>query len=230
MDHEEIEALLAGYALRSLSGEDAVLADRLLAEHVPGCFSCRGTLDAFLAVASDLALEPAPLDPPHTLLPRLHHDLVQKRRRVPFTAVAASVAILVLLSGFAVTEGIRLNNAHQQTALLTDAMDFATQPGARQVPLADQTGAPGPITAMAHPGIEECYLVARNLPIPSQGTRYGVWVTRGTSAKLIGHFLPHGQITVLRFGVDPSVYDQLLVTEDPPATSRPGTVLWQASI
>ena len=98
------------------------------------------------------------------------------------------------------------------------------------MPLADQTGVPGPITAMAHPGIEECYVVARNLPIPTPGTKYGVWVIQGTSEKLVGHFLPHGQITVLRFGVHPSVYDQILVTEDPPAAVHPGTVLWRASI
>ena len=35
--HEAIEELLAGYVLRSLSGEDAARADHLLSDHVPQC-------------------------------------------------------------------------------------------------------------------------------------------------------------------------------------------------
>src|SRR5205085_12582905 len=119
MDHEDMEALLAGYALRSLSSEDEAVADRLLAEHVPGCFSCREALEAFQVVASELAVEPAPMDPPETLLPRLRNDLRPggRRRRVPVLAVAASVAGLIALSGLAVTPGGRLRDARQQTIL-----------------------------------------------------------------------------------------------------------------
>lgn len=232
MDHEEIEALLAGYALRSLSGEDAVVADRLLAEHVPGCFSCRGTLEAFQSVASDLALEPAPMDPPQTLLPQLHGELerVRRRRRVPLIAVAASVAALVGLSGLVVSQGVRLNTAKQRTALLGDYVNFAAQPGSRQVPLADRTGAPGPVTAAAHPGVQECYIVARDLPLPDAGTKYGIWLVRGSSVQLVGHFVPFEDTTVLRFAVDPSEFDQILVSQEPSDAASPGEVLWRATI
>jgi hypothetical protein len=232
MDHEDMEALLAGYALRSLSSEDEAVADRLLAEHVPGCFSCREALEAFQVVASELAVEPAPMDPPETLLPRLRNDLRPggRRRRVPVLAVAASVAGLIALSGLAVTQGVRLSDARQQTILLSDAVNFAAQPGAKQVPLADRTGAPGPVTAMAHPGVEVCYIVARDLPIPPPGTRYGVWVITGSSAKLVGHFVPREPVTVLRFAVDPSKYDQIVVTQDPPGSISYGDVLWQGSV
>jgi hypothetical protein len=63
-DHGRIEELLAGYALRSLEGSDAADADRLLADHVPACAGCRQTLDAFVAIAGDLALDAPVLPPP----------------------------------------------------------------------------------------------------------------------------------------------------------------------
>ena len=68
--HEAIEELLAGYVLRSLSGEDAARADHLLSEHVPHCPACRDSLAVFQGVTADLALEVAPVRPPDTLLPR----------------------------------------------------------------------------------------------------------------------------------------------------------------
>ena len=47
LDHDRIDELLAGYVLRSLSGEDAAEADVLLFEHVPACSQCRATLNDF---------------------------------------------------------------------------------------------------------------------------------------------------------------------------------------
>ena len=52
-DHTAIEELLAGYVLRSLTGEDASEADRLLSDHVPICSLCRQTLAGFLGIAND---------------------------------------------------------------------------------------------------------------------------------------------------------------------------------
>ena len=74
-DHEAIDELLAGYVLRSLSGEDAAEADHLLSDHVPTCAACRDTLAAFQDLSADLALDAVPLAPPETLLPRLQREL-----------------------------------------------------------------------------------------------------------------------------------------------------------
>jgi len=104
--HESIEELLAGYVLRSLSGEDAARADHLLSDHVPQCPACRDSLAVFQAVTADLALEAAPVRPPDTLLPRLHRDLgAQDRRRRPVAvfAVAASVVAVVGVAGLALS-------------------------------------------------------------------------------------------------------------------------------
>ena len=62
-DHEGIEELLAGYVLRSLSGADAAEADRLLSDHVPGCATCRQTLDDFQRLSADLGVAAAPMAP-----------------------------------------------------------------------------------------------------------------------------------------------------------------------
>ena len=74
-EHDRIDELLAGYALRSLTGEDAAEADRLLSQHVPDCARCRETLLALSDTVADLALAAEPIAPPETLLPRLHREL-----------------------------------------------------------------------------------------------------------------------------------------------------------
>ena len=65
-DHDLIEELLAGYALQSLSGEDAAKADRLLAGHVPSCSLCREILVDFQAVTGDIALSGEPSGSPNS--------------------------------------------------------------------------------------------------------------------------------------------------------------------
>ena len=99
MEHEAIEELLAGYALRSLSGEDAREADRLLTEHVPTCPICRDALTGFQELAGELALDVPAASPPETLLVRLHRDLEAPARRLgPRTLVAESTIVRPRLS------------------------------------------------------------------------------------------------------------------------------------
>ena len=109
-DHDRIQELLAGYALRALSGEDAAEADHVLDEHVPACEDCRATLAAFDGVTADLALATDPVSPPELLLARLHRDM--EPRRSPrawqagrIVAVAASVVLIVGVTGLALTRG-----------------------------------------------------------------------------------------------------------------------------
>src|SRR5437762_4613633 len=123
MAHGDIEELLAGYVLRSLSGEDAAEADRLLTEHVPTCTTCRDALAGFQRVAGDLAFEAAPIDPPELLLPRIHRELeVPQRRRRPRVFVvgaAASIVAVIGLAGIAINQGMRANNAQDRAQRVT---------------------------------------------------------------------------------------------------------------
>ncbi len=142
IDHEAVDALLAGYVLRSLTGEDAAEVDRLLTEHVPGCTDCLATLDSFQALTGEVALITAPLPVPDTLLPRLHRSLDGRRsRRMPawhpgrLVAAAAAAVALVGIAGLAITQ----TGGDTGAPLLTQAdiqqvTQVASQPDAERTP------------------------------------------------------------------------------------------------
>ena len=227
MNHEAMQELLAGYALRSLSGEDAVAADRLLVDHVPGCLDCRRTLEAFQLVSADLALDARPVMPPDTLLPRLHREMgVQARRRRPvyLVAVAASVAAAVTLGGFALTQGSRATRLGAQNDLLTSALDFARVNNASMTRV-------GPVSELSSPGVRECYIYGTNVPMPAPGSTYGLWVVQGSQARFLGTFVPDEGVVVVHLFLDPTTYDNLLVTQERQGAvpTAPGPTKWESS-
>ena len=63
-DHDRIEELLAGHALGALGDEDLAEAERLLAEHVPTCPTCRAASGSFRETSADLALAAPAAAPP----------------------------------------------------------------------------------------------------------------------------------------------------------------------
>src|SRR5688500_11090216 len=106
-EHDRVEELLAGYALRSLTGDDAREADRLLSEHVPVWENRRATLLAFSETVSVLALAADPMPPPETLLPRLHREIEPLTARRPagrWVGVAAGMAVVLVTGGLAVSQ------------------------------------------------------------------------------------------------------------------------------
>lgn len=232
--HGTIEELLAGYVLRSLSGEDAARADHLLSDHVPSCPACRDSLAIYQGVTADLALAARPLDPPETLLPRLHRELgAQGPRRRPAVifAVAASVVATVGLAGLSVSQGVRANNTQARMNDIAQAFDFARRPGASMVPVDSSSASMDPITEISEPGVEECYLVGRDLPSPPPGAVYRVWLVSGTEPTFAGEFLPEPGFTVVRLEFDPSVYDRILITVEPAGSvpAAPLDPVWQAA-
>ena len=232
--HEAIEELLAGYVLRSLSGEDAERADHLLSDHVPQCPACRDSLAVFQAVTADLSLDPSPVQPPDTLLPRLHRDLgVQDRRRRPVAvfAVAASVVAVVGFAGLAVSQNMRVNDTRSRMDDIRSAMDFATRPGASMVQVDSSDSDTEPITEISHPGTERFYLVGSDVPMPPEGTVYRVWLLSGTQATYATDFVPEPGMMVVELEFDPSQYDRILISVEP-AGSTPDTpeiAVWQTA-
>ena len=232
--HEAIEELLAGYVLRSLSGEDAAQADHLLSDHVPFCPACRDSLAVFQGVTADLALAAQPLDPPETLLPRLHRDLGAKgarRRPVAVFAVAASVVAVVGLAGLTVSQGGRANNTQSRMNDIGQAFDFARRPGASMVPVDSSSASTDPITEISAPGVQEFFLVGRDLPSPPPGTVYRVWLISGTDPTFAGEFLPEPDFTVVHLEFDPNVYDSILITVESAEAvpTSPLDPVWQAA-
>jgi anti-sigma-K factor RskA len=232
--HEAIEELLAGYVLRSLSGEDAVRADHLLSDHVPHCPACRDSLAVFQAVTGDLALEATPIRPPDTLLPGLHRDLgAQERRRRPVAvfAVAASVVAVVGFAGLAVTQSLRVNDARSRIDDMRSALDFARRPGASMVPVDSNSTGTEALTEISRPGTERFYLVGSDVPTPPDGTVYRVWLLSGTEATWATDFVPEPGMMVVTLEFDPTLYDRILISVEP-AGSTPDTpelAVWQTA-
>ena len=217
-DHDRIEELLAGYALRSLSGDDAREADRLLSEHVPGCATCRTTLQDFQSLMGELALGADPVAPPEVL-----------RRPGSVVAAAASIVVVVGMAGLAVGQGIRASNADQRRALYSEALQLASQPDASQIPLVDtQTSGP-PVTEIVAPGVEVVYLVCHDVARPRPGMTYRVWFGSGGSFEFVEPFEPESDLTVLRLVLPPTV-DRIIITEEPidraPTQPEAATIRW----
>ena len=233
-DHESIEELLAGYVLRSLSGEDATRADHLLSDHVRFCPTCRDSLVVFQGVTADLGLDATPVAPPETLLPRLHRDLGSqggRRRPVAIFAVAASVVAVVGLAGLTVSQGMRVSSTRSRMNDIAQALDFARQQGASMEQVDSSTSGVEPITEISEPGVEECYLVGRDIPMPPDGMVYRVWLLSGNQATFAEEFLPVPGFTVVRLAVDLSRYDGILVSVEAADSipSAPQGAAWQTA-
>jgi len=227
--HGETQELLAGYVLESLSGEDAAEADRLLTEHVPGCSECRLMLDAFQAVAGELALDAEPVTPPDPLLPRIHREMDPRGRSgmrwTPgrLVAAAASVVLVIGVGGMALTQLEDRKTAQVPAADVQNALELAMKPGAVQQPLG------GNASEISPPGVQEPYVYGRAAPFPAPGLVYRLWAVSAKDAKHLGDFLPYPDGTVLvRLAIDPSTFDHLLVTVEPASSEplEPGEPAW----
>jgi hypothetical protein len=227
--HDTIDELLAGYVLRSLSGEDAARADRLLAEHVPGCADCRMTLDAFGSVVADLALDAPVVEPPETLLPALHRELEPRTQRRGWSparvgAVAAGFVLVVGLGGLAFTQFGGSDGTLPQGDI-TEAIKTMLRSDATKTDL-------GEATEISAPGLEAFYLLGADVPPPSPGLVYRLWTVSGDRATYLGDFRPASNgLVVIRIELDPNSFDHVLVTEEPVEStpSTPGDPAWQST-
>jgi hypothetical protein len=232
-DHERIEELLAGYALLALSGEDALEADRLLSEHVPDCERCRATLLAFSDTVADLGLAAPPLDPPDTLLPRLHRDLDERPRRAVgrWTGVAAGVAVVVA-AGLALSQGMRARDLEQRNRLVNEVLSYLQRTGATSDRLegADASGS-APMSEVSAPDVGYFYLLGTDVPPPPPGTVYGIWLSDGAESVSAGEFPWGPGVHVVKVPFDRSRFDRILVTveEVGSAPTAPGAPVWEAA-
>ena len=233
-NHEAIEELLAGYVLRSLSGEDASRADQVLSDHVPTCAACRDTLAVFQGVTADLALGAAPIEPPETLLPRLHRDLGPqgvRRRSMAALAVAASVIAVVGLVGLSVTQGAHLNSTQNSLNDISAALDLAGKPGASMASVDAATSDTEPLTEISDPGVQEFYLFGRDLPSPPTGTVYRIWLVSGSTPTFVTDFTPDPGLTLIKMAFDPSRYDEILISIEREGSDpgEPSNAIWEAA-
>lgn len=225
-DHEHIDEILAAYVLRGLSGPDSAEADRLLSAHVPGCSDCRMTLEAFQAIAADLASQADPIRPPDLLLARLHRELAPRRRRsFRVVVVAAGVVAVVSLAGVAVAQDVRAGRNRSRAADMTRALDVASRPGARMVTV-------GPATEISAPGSADVFLYGGKVPEAPSGRVYRVWaVSADGSARYLGDLKVENGMAFARMQIDPAKVVKIVITVEDQGTQpiRPGQVEWSSA-
>lgn len=242
-DHERIDELLAGYVLLALSGQDAAEADRILAEHVPACVRCRGTLAEFQALSGDLALAATPVDPPEPLLPRLHLAMgeVPLRGRGPrrgaLIAVAASAVALVAMGGLSLVLGSRLSQAETRAGTALEILSAMRSPGAQPVTVTPQGQTPpeSGMVEVSAPHIRRLYVAAEYCPEPSPGRAYQLWLGSNGEWTPVGEmFWPDEGVLLLEVSVDVSKYDEIWITEEtigsPPSVPNTNGPSWRASL
>lgn len=225
-DHDRVQELLAGHTLGGLDRDEAELAERAAAEHLPGCDTCRDAFEGFRAVAGDLALAAPIVPPPDTLRARLGRSI----RRPPAATrwggwVAAGVAVMLLgaLSGWNVLLTGRLNEAETRQRWLVDAVGSLGDPGSGVVSL--QGAGRGTIRVLIAPGTHRMYVVGSGMRKPREGA-YHVWLVRAERTWSAGTLLPRHGVAMLRVEEDPATVDQVMVThetadEPPTPTASP---------
>jgi hypothetical protein len=242
-DHERIDELLAGYVLLALSGQDAEEADRLLTEHVPACARCRQTLADLQALSGDLALAAPPIAPPETLLPGLHRSIDEvplegrSARRGVLVALAASAVAVVALGGLSLVLGTRLSDAETQTGTALEILSVMRSPGADPVSLdpQGQTPAWSGMVEISAPESRRLYVASDECPEPTSGKAYQLWLGSEGEFVAVGEmFRPRDGVVLLELEVDPSRYDEILITEervgDAPAEPSTDGPSWWATL
>ena len=236
-DHERIHELIAGHVLRALEGQDAVEAERMLAEHVPTCPLCRSTLHELQEIAGDLALAAVPATPPDLLLTRLHREIretgrVRRRPVGSWIWMAAAVAVVGLTVWNAVLH-TRLSNELDSKRRISTAMGVLLKPGVRTVSFDTTRSAPSHMRAAFRPGDARVGLFGTDIPDPGPGNVYRLWVGRQGRFVLRKDFAPEEGLVALLFTIDLSRYDEILITEEPagaPSDQPSGQERWSATI
>lgn len=242
-DHERIEELLAGYALMALSGEDAAETDRLLAEHVPSCLTCRQTLADFQGVAGDLALATDPVPPPDLVAARIRRGIedvpVTRRRgrRGSLVALAAGVAALVTMGGLSFVMVGRANRAEDQRSLALELLSLMQSPGVDPVRVDAQDGTPSAPGFVGLPAadVRRFYLAADGCPAPRPGYAYELWLGADGSFTPYGQFAPNDEgVVLIRLTLDVARYDEIWITEEiagaKPTTPSTAGRSWRAQL
>jgi hypothetical protein len=226
LDHERIEELLAGYVLLSLSGEDAVEADRLLTEHVPTCPMCRDALDGFQLVAGELSIAAHPVPVPDLVLPRIRHGMADtpvRRRGASMVAVAAGVAALVGMAGLSFALSGRASRADELRGRALRLVSALSEPGANQVSLQPTSSTANELVEVSGPPPQRMYLYGHDVPTPAPGHAYQLWLGSNGVFEPVGRmFVPDEGIVLLELlDVDTGRYDEIWITEEPIGSAPP---------
>lgn len=196
--HEEMESLVAGYALSALEPDEAAA----FAEHVKSCSGCAELLIEMRALVGAMPLTVPQVSPPPDLKARLREAVlveaggarpspavnqgpsVARRKRLPFPSMVAAAAVLSLVAlvgtaAWAFTLQGRLDTSQARISSLYDAMTVLAEADQRW----EFSGTT--IESTAH-GIlayssdhEAALLMVWGLPPADEETAYVAWSASG---------------------------------------------------
>lgn len=239
-DHERIEELLAGYALHTLSVQDAAEADLLLVDHVPTCPTCLRTVSAFQNVTGELALAADPISPPDLVLGRIHRGIgqipgVPLGRGSFVAAIAVGVVALVAMGSLSFVMADRASEAEDDRSLALELLSVMSSPGVSPVNVDAEGSASASFVGVAAPDIRRFYLVADPCPEPQPGHAYQVWLGDQGVFEPIGEmFVPKGGSVLIKLTVDVARFDEVWITEElasrPPTSPGLSGRSWRASL
>jgi hypothetical protein len=237
--HDRIEELLAGYALRALSGEDTEEADRLLAEHVPTCARCRATLQDFLALEGDLGLAAPAATPPDLLLPRLRQEVATRRQHprrsvMAWGAMFAAAVVVGLFSWNTIALNGRVARFENRERRIAGAFQVVSDPASKTVNVSPRR-APNATRLIAAyvPGREEMSILGTGVPDPQTGEVYRIWLLEHDGGNVLaGEFIPESGLVAFLFTTDLTGYRAMLITEEEgPSEGAPnGPIRWATEL
>jgi hypothetical protein len=172
------------------------------------------------ATTGDLALAAAPVPAPDLVLARIRRGIadvpVRRRRGTGLVALAASVTALVAMAGFSLSLGSRARDAEAQRGTALEVLNAMQQPGANQVALEPSAESAGGLVEISGPELEQMYLYGSDVPSPQPGNAYQLWLGAGGTFTPVGDpFVPEGGLVLLELTVDPSLYDEIMISEEP---------------
>jgi hypothetical protein len=219
-EHERAQELLAAHALHSLDDEDLGAMEALVRGHVNSCDECRTAMWSFEAVSADLAFAADPVAPPSSLTARVHRDLRSPKPVSVWARSAVAASIILVLSALAVwnahLHGL-VTKAESSQQLTGEVLDTMSRQDSRLITLgAEGTSAmTGQVVAAYVPGRARLYLFG-SMPAPRHDRVYQVWLGRQGIYANEGTFVPEssGRV-VVRILADPTVFDAVLITEEP---------------
>lgn len=239
--HQVIEELMAGYAVGSLSEEDANEARRLLKDHVPTCSQCLEDLQDWRDLTSRLALSLDPVAPPKMLLPAIAHDgdrLRVRSRAVRNFFVAATVVAVIGLGGLAATQDIQSRSDDVRAANIQTALDAAARPDSTVAKL-------GPLTVISAPEKGQAYVYGEEVPLPTevcmtpevssadcelQPASYRLWRKDSTgSYRYIGGLSVRNGSVFARVSIGDLSQSKLVVSTEVAGSTplQPSTITWR---
>jgi anti-sigma-K factor RskA len=219
MTHEELRDLIPAYALDALEPEAA----RAVEAHLPGCDECREELSSLQAVAAELAVGIAPVEPPAELRERV---LAGVRPRFPViepsrlwrVGLAAAAALILILGGVTLVQVQRIRT-------LTATMGTLSSRLAAQERVLAVLGSPTSRTAALHGSVQanvrfvydraagQGALVVTDLRDPGAGFVYQVWLVAGQEPQSAGVFRPiPGQPIVVPVNADFRRYQAVAIS------------------